>query len=336
MNRAWVVKAWMLGAAVGFLAATVSSCGNNKQPPVKCNSTTCSTCCDATGTCLPGNTVDACGTGGITCQMCNPGKVCNSGQCVTGTANDGGTGGGSGGGVGGGSGGGAGGGTGGGTNVDGGSCDRSNCLNGCCTSDGLCILNITDAACGKGAVQCAPCGSTQTCDTQLGVCKAANCSDKCIDVAGNCIGGPTDDNACGNDGKICKDCSSTQGSHCVNGQCMGGTCNATTCPSGCCDGNNCVGAQSDLQCGINGVQCQSCNGTCDFGTGTCMGGGTDSGFPFDLDGGLPFGCQNCQGCCFGGLICMPGNSAFACGTGGANCAACDFFSLEMCVSGTCQ
>jgi hypothetical protein len=273
----------------------------------------------------------ACGVDGITCQVCNPGKACSAGQCVT-VVNDGGTGGGAGGGTG--SGGGAtGGGTGGGSM---GVCNQSNCLNGCCTTSGICVLNLTESACGKGAVSCAACTQNQVCDTQIGFCKAANCDTKCIDVAGNCIGGPDDDTACGSDGKICKDCSSTSGAHCVSGQCMGGTCNATTCASGCCDGTNCVPAQSDLQCGINGVACQTCAGTCDFGTGTCMGGTVDSGFPFDLDGGLPFGCTNCQGCCAFGLLCQPGNSPIGCGSAGGMCEICDFFAGETCVSGVCQ
>lgn len=329
-----IVRAWLIGASLGFLLATVSSCGTTKPPAAKCTASNCGGCCDADNNCVAGTNSTACGVEGVTCQACNPGKVCNAGQCITGT-NDGGTGGGTGGGAGGGTGGGAtGGGTGGGAT---GSCNTTNCMNGCCTSSGICILNITESACGKAAVQCAACNTNQVCDTALGACKAANCDDKCIDVAGNCIGSATDDSACGNDGKICKDCSTTPGAHCVGGQCTGGTCNSTTCASGCCDGTNCVPAQSNLQCGIGGAACQTCAGTCDTGTGTCMGGGGfDSGFPFDFDGGFPLGCINCQGCCAFGVLCQPGNSAFGCGTAGADCKLCDFFGGEMCVAGACQ
>jgi hypothetical protein len=115
------VKALIFGAAIGFLLATVQSCGGST-----CGPNNCGGCCDSKGACVPrsaSNSNSTCGWQGQACvdctktgQTCNPTTyVCEGGSTGGGTGG-GATGGGSGGGAtGGGTGGGAtGGGTGGG------------------------------------------------------------------------------------------------------------------------------------------------------------------------------------------------------------------------------
>ncbi len=89
----------MLGLLGGVLLA-------NCSPTPSCTSATCGGCCDATGKCQSGASVDACGVNGETCGRCGSGTVCARGECEASS----GTGGGGGGGGGGASGGGAGGG----------------------------------------------------------------------------------------------------------------------------------------------------------------------------------------------------------------------------------
>ncbi len=75
----------------------------------------CSGCCDASGACQVGSTVNACGAAGARCDVCSSTQVCQVGRCTFTNGGGGGFGGGTGGGFGGGTGGGFGGGTGGGT-----------------------------------------------------------------------------------------------------------------------------------------------------------------------------------------------------------------------------
>lgn len=52
-------------------------------------------------------------------------------------------------------------------------CDASNCVGGCCTSDGECISGATTAACGTSGRLCMQCGVGQTCRADIGfVCAA--------------------------------------------------------------------------------------------------------------------------------------------------------------------
>lgn len=98
-----------------------------------CDKDNCTGCCDASGVCRDGQSSQACGSGGTTCQSCTEPAQCTQAACTTGGSTtgaappglirtgpadagfaDGGEGGGAGGGFGGGTGGGLGGGFGGG------------------------------------------------------------------------------------------------------------------------------------------------------------------------------------------------------------------------------
>ncbi|MCU0696415.1 MAG: hypothetical protein MUC96_07795 [Myxococcaceae bacterium] len=84
-------------AVVLGLAFVTTGCGPTRPP---CNASTCSGCCDATGMCQFGSSLQACGSRGEACKQCSITETCSFGSCTTGL---GGTGGGSGGSGGGGS-----------------------------------------------------------------------------------------------------------------------------------------------------------------------------------------------------------------------------------------
>ena len=90
---------------------------------------TCSGCCQG-GSCVAGNTPQACGTGGKACVACSPGATCVSGACVSP------------------------------------SCGPGNCA-GCCQGT-LCITSTGASACGKGGATCTTCKSYESC--QGGAC----------------------------------------------------------------------------------------------------------------------------------------------------------------------
>ena len=251
MINTTTARAIALGMSLGFVLAVVPSCGT-KPPTAKCNRNTCPGCCDATGDCFNGKSPEACGLDGITCSVCKTGQSCSGeGVCRNPGNTDGGTGGGVGSGGGTGS---TGGGKGGGTGGIGGG---SGAGGGVGTGGGM----------GTGG------GSTAACSN-------LNCANGCCNpVNGACMAG--DQNTqCGGGGLACKVCSTGAGQMCMNGSCVGGNCDATTCPSGCCSNNVCVTSINANQCGLNGVQCVTCQGanpTCLLDAGTCLGGGTGTG-----------------------------------------------------------
>ncbi|MEW5743594.1 MAG: hypothetical protein AB1938_32075, partial [Myxococcota bacterium] len=101
------VQALLLGAALGFLFATVPSCGGGSSSG-NCSAANCGGCCDANGACVPktaSNSNTVCGSQGVACVNCTAmGKTCHPTDfvCVGGTgggAGGGATGGGAGGGA---------------------------------------------------------------------------------------------------------------------------------------------------------------------------------------------------------------------------------------------
>lgn len=336
-----VAQALAVGICLGLVMSSVS-CGN--RPPIaKCNRNTCDGCCDDTGTCFSPTDAglqspEACGLGGVTCEVCPTSQLCVDGQCRVG-----GMGGGSGGG------GGASGGTGGSAGDGGVPCNATSCANGCCTSGGTCVgpamQNFT--RCGSGGVLCTGCPNGQSCqagDAGVNRCAVPQCS-TCLDTAGNCRPA-VDDNYCGGNGGVCARCDTTNGQHCQNGRCVGMQgCTAANC-DGCCSGSACIpldGGVSNAQCGRMASACTTCTSpaTCDLGTGTCVGGGGTGGgggtFPFP-DGGLtvcdmttcPTGCCDfALGCLQNGMDYGGAGFAQACGSGGNVCKIC----IPDCASG---
>lgn len=290
-----VTRALALGAVAGFLFAMLPACGS-KPTSTFCQG--CEGCCDDTGTCFPGISVEACGANAETCTACTAGQVCErllvtssiGGKCATPVAGAGGGSGTGGAGQGGGSSAGGGAATGGGAGTGGGStgtCDATNCANGCCTAAGVCITDTSPTKCGAGGALCSPCSMGQT-------CIAGACTDcaGCVDPqTGSCVTTFTDDRCPLNGAaSFCTKCDDNAGQTCrvvppaTIAGCQGGTtCNSTTC-AGCCDGNDCKEPSefSNAQCGTGtaGQACVTCtNGaSCDVtGTGQCEGGGPIGG-----------------------------------------------------------
>ncbi|MEW5742368.1 MAG: pectin acetylesterase-family hydrolase [Myxococcota bacterium] len=100
--------------SLAALSLALSACGTSSS--TDCGPSTCATgCCSAEGQCVAGNADDACGTGGLQCNVCSGGQTCQASVCALpptggGGGSDAGLGGGAGGGMGGGMGGGTGGG----------------------------------------------------------------------------------------------------------------------------------------------------------------------------------------------------------------------------------
>lgn len=72
----------------------------------QCGPKTCGGCCNSSGQCVDGNSMNSCGNGGNTCSVCPGTFTCSLGTCQPGSSSGGGSGGGFGGGSGGGGGGG--------------------------------------------------------------------------------------------------------------------------------------------------------------------------------------------------------------------------------------
>ena len=321
--------------------------GDSTQPDgPSCNASTCPKgCCSASGECLNGAAIDACGTGGEACQNCqaegfefcyettqacgnavndcgptNCKGCCVGGVCLAGTdPTECGVGGGS------------------CTNCqsqgqtcNGGQCSSESCApgncNGCCAGNS-CLPGTAPTECGVQGLPCDDCTKNgMTCNsfgqcTTATSCNAQNCGKGCCD--GNvCVGG-TSSNACGFGGQPCQNCQSF-GETCQGQTCQGGTqCNAQNCGFGCCEGNTCVPGTSSNACGFGGQPCQNCQGfgescqgqVCTF-MGTCNA-------------------QTCPGgCCLGGA-CIPGTLDNACGFGGQACQNCQSFG-EVCQGQICE
>lgn len=84
----------------------------------------CAGCC-ANGVCRVGSASIACGTGGMTCDVCDDGERCDGTRCVL-------------------------------------SCDVTTCPSGCCRG-GACLDGGVDLACGTSGAACRACGVTEHC-----------------------------------------------------------------------------------------------------------------------------------------------------------------------------
>lgn len=98
-----------------------------------CGSAPCAGCVDASGACVAGTAIEACGAGGKACVACTGSDRCGAGAC--------------------------------------GPCGKANC-SGCCFGDGRCNVEVRDrdTACGFDGAACVDCtASGKTCSvTALG------------------------------------------------------------------------------------------------------------------------------------------------------------------------
>ncbi len=279
-----------LGAALAFLAA---SC----QCQAACSSANCSGCCDASGTCLPGNGAAACGLAGNACVTCGTGLNCENGAC---TAN-------SGGGAGGGLGGGAGGGGGSGGGLSASTCTECTTSADCANGD-PCTQYAGSDYCGHPCSTGADCGSGESClitssvtGAQVQVCVPTNGT--CGTVGcGTCPSGYTCDplqGACftgagggagggsGTDGGTCANYDLPQTPSCCTSCTPGvGNCAANGCFGGWwCDRNACIcHAPLSGGCGTGGGAGGGGGGVVSYDGGVGPGGGTVSKLYFAVVG----------------------------------------------------
>lgn len=191
-------------------------------------------------------------------------------------------------------------------------CNADNCA-GCCNVN-TCIAKTDENACGSGGDACSPCGANEVCTHGSCVAAGMDC-DGCFDPnTKNCKPGNTDFD-CGVGGILCAQC--TGGNTCQQGKCVMSTC------TGCMSGGSCVAGTSTTACGLGGAACMGCTGSQICNDHKCVAPATCNS-------------TNCAGgCCDKNDMCqMPGDTAAACGMGGASCEVCS--GTATCVNHACK
>ncbi|CAN5352290.1 hypothetical protein BH09MYX1_BH09MYX1_10400 [soil metagenome] len=197
-----------------------------------CDALSCpSGCCfnlNGQGVCVSGSSSAACGSGGQQCADCaQAGSVCDTTvkKCAAPK------------------------------------CGPQNCK-GCCAGD-TCLGGSAGNACGKGGLVCNDCTSkSQTCNQTTGACdgppptcNAQTCPSGCCQ-GNNCI--PSSNTTCGTAGKLCQNCTLTNGT-CSSGTCVvTPTCTPQNCASGCCQAGTCFAGFTNNRCGSSGNNCTDC------------------------------------------------------------------------------
>jgi hypothetical protein len=180
----------MPGAACRACDSGETCAAGECVPVADCSN--CDGCCLGGTQCVPGNSLNACGTGGDACTACGAGTGCDSdsGTCKPLA------------------------------------CNASNCA-GCCTQNGVCITagEQTTAACGSDGEACGVCAAGASSCT-AGTCIVDQpclefCTDGCCTASGQCIPfGDQEQNECGGDNgpEVCGTCNPALS--CVNGGCV--------------------------------------------------------------------------------------------------------------------
>ncbi|MBL8940297.1 MAG: hypothetical protein JNM69_37470 [Archangium sp.] len=301
----------MRSSTLALLAISVmafTACPDTSKPP--CGPSSCTGCCDSSGACVAGVTVQACGAMGATCAACSVTDSCSFGKCTPPTPFN--QGGGSAGGTAGGVGGGAGGGS---TTADGGTLDGgapvdagtpNPCAGTLTSCNGRCLDLSSELE------NCGTCG--KTCG-QGEVCNRGRCAvlpDDCTQMPMGCGSGFYCDpvsKKCMTGCRLTADCP-------MGATCSSGTC---TCPTGqhAC-GQTCVPDDATASCGTRCSVCaQPANSTSTCSSGacgfTCATGYLQSGGAcVDIDE-----CTTNNGGCSASATCTntPGSRTCACNAG---------------------
>ena len=206
-------------------------------------------------------------------------------------------------------------------------CDFTNCL-GCCDAQGVCQLGQSNAACGLKGQACEACTFGTSCGPVGPIggmcegqppCGPATCKGCCI---GDLCQTGSQNTACGIGGVSCANCTAI--SEVCNGQSCQippPQCNPQNCPNGCCNGTTCVTGSSNTSCGTGGQACQNCAAT----GGTCQGKVCQP----------PCNAATCPNGCCNGNTCVAGTTNGACGTGGVVCQNCSNQG-QTCQGQVCQ
>lgn len=131
-------------------------------------------------------------------------------------------------------------------------CTQENCADGCCSSEGVCIVKPTgDDACGLGGLACRDCfreGKScidSTC--QWRSCNSTTCPSGCCTSTGQCTGYASQSTAaCGTGANLCAACGN--GQRCDRGACCSGAGLPCTDSYGCCSGFTCIDSASGKVC----------------------------------------------------------------------------------------
>src|SRR5580704_16942982 len=99
-------------AVVGFATYFFAACGSSNN----CTPTSCPNGCCNAGTCVAGTSSNACGKGGVTCQLCGSSQTCSAQQICAAS----------------------------------GGCTAASCPTGCCDSTGTCQTAESISNCGSG------------------------------------------------------------------------------------------------------------------------------------------------------------------------------------------
>ncbi|HVH47459.1 MAG TPA: hypothetical protein VM925_34225 [Labilithrix sp.] len=220
-----------------------------------CSPATCAGCCVG-DVCAVGTQQTACGAGGGLCQNCanqSPARVCQSGACQLPT------------------------------------CGPATCPNGCCSGN-TCVVGTQDNACGPiGGGACTDCSASNE------TCQARQCQTKCgpANCAGCCRANNTcnalgiDNNACGQGGAACVNCTSS-GSFC-SGLVSPRRCNnqQNTCPA--TYGTCAAGIRTPVTAPLQNV----CSDTSLDALATSCGGGPDTTTCVAAFAALTSSCRTC-------------------------------------------
>lgn len=288
--------------------------------PPGCGPHNCMGCCDNSvqpAVCRQGMEQQYCGYGGQQCEWCTDTEKCAPTPI------------------------------GGGTCMGEPDCGPWNCPGCCSYENGVarCMPGSEPSACGFAGKTCQVCASNSECapgpdggwtcvSEPPPSCGPWNCNGCCSNTEPSTCQLGTSAWACGSHGQTCEVCTGINGGQCAvvpggGGMCQGspdgGACGPWNC-QGCCDAyGNCRSGGQQQACGNSGQQCRNCSMqdlVCDPNQHVCV---PDQGC----------GPWNCPGCCTPNGTCLPGNTDWRCGEGGAMCVNCTM-SNSMCIDGACS
>ncbi|MER2565381.1 MAG: EGF domain-containing protein [Myxococcaceae bacterium] len=302
-------------ALLAISAMALTACPDTSKPP--CGPASCTGCCDSSGACVAGVTLQACGAMGVTCTACSVTDSCSFGKCTPPTPFNQGGGSATGGGFAGG-----GGGTGGGSvSADGGAVDGGLMMDGGSTVDAgtpnPCAGTLTscNGRCLDLTAELENCGACGRTCGQGEVCNRGRCAvlpDDCTQMPMGCGSGFYCDpvsKKCMTGCRLTADCP-------MGASCSSGTCSCPTGQHAC--GQTCVPDDATSSCGTRCSVCaqpanstSTCSGgACGF---TCATGYAQSGTTcVDIDE-----CSTNNGGCSASATCTntPGARTCACNAG---------------------
>ena len=155
-----------------------------------------------------------------------------------------------------------------------GCCDGATCIASpdathCGAPGGTCLsCGVAANACNGGECMCGSggsCSSGQQCVDGACKCTPQSCADGCCTADNFCIrltSGEQGNLNCGNAGRACASCRTSDATACQGGVCTN-ACTTASCMDGCCSGDTCIhfGNRSLDACGVSAAACVVCDPT---------------------------------------------------------------------------